>query len=561
MNSVIQALEFWVSGPPAHALGWTLVHSLWEGAIVAAMLAAVLWTVDSRSSRLRYGLSTGALALLPLAFAFTFTVLASGQNPVRTAVRQAVPLYMGAPAPVSPWLPSAAADPLAWLAPLWLAGVLVCYGRSLAGWVVVERLRRHGVCAAPSEWQERLRALAAQLKLSRSVMLLESCRTEMPVVVGVLRPAILAPLGLLTGLPAGQVEAILLHELAHVRRFDYAVNLAQTLIEGLLFYHPAVWWISRVVRTERENCCDDAVMALRPDARVYTAALARLETNRSSAAEAALAAGGGSIVTRIRRLLEPPAPRHPAAAPVLGMLLTIVTLAGLAAWAQQVPRTEGGPYAKWVNEDVSYIIAPQEREAFQRLQTDQERERFVAQFWLRRDPTPGTVTNEFKEEHYRRIGYANQHFAAASLEGWESDRGHIYIVYGPPDELESHPAAASSPAYQEWLYHHIDGVGDKVIIRFDDPNGLGEYRTPKFYMDGFVNRPGVYDLMPSETVLAALANAGGFLPAADRDNIRVLRGPRIIPFNYRAALAGLPGGDLILEAGDLLIVPSQGGPR
>ena len=97
------------------------------------------------------------------------------------------------------------------------------------------------------------------------------------------------------------------------------------------------------------------------------------------------------------------------------------------------------PYKKWLNEDVVYIITDEERAAFKRLQTDEEREQFIEQFWLRRDPTPDTVENEFKEEHYRRIAYANEHYASG-IPGWKTDRGRIYIMYGPPDEIESHPS-------------------------------------------------------------------------------------------------------------------------
>jgi GWxTD domain-containing protein len=100
------------------------------------------------------------------------------------------------------------------------------------------------------------------------------------------------------------------------------------------------------------------------------------------------------------------------------------------------------PYKKWLNEDVAYIITDEERTAFKRLQTDEEREQFIEQFWLRRDPTPDTVENEFKEEHYRRIAYANDHYASG-IPGWKTDRGRIYIMYGPPDENESHPSGGT----------------------------------------------------------------------------------------------------------------------
>ena len=146
------------------------------------------------------------------------------------------------------------------------------------------------------------------------------------------------------------------------------------------------------------------------------------------------------------------------------------------------------PYRKWLNEDVAYIISDEERTAFKRLQTDEEREQFIEQFWLRRDPTPDTVENEFKEEHYRRIAYANERYASG-IPGWKTDRGRIYITYGPPDENESHPSggtyerppeegggSTSTFPFEQWRYRYIEGIGSDIIIEFVDPTMSGEYR-------------------------------------------------------------------------------------
>jgi GWxTD domain-containing protein len=146
------------------------------------------------------------------------------------------------------------------------------------------------------------------------------------------------------------------------------------------------------------------------------------------------------------------------------------------------------PYKKWLNEDVIYIITDEERTAFKRLNTDEEREQFIEQFWLRRDPTPDTVENEFKEEHYRRIAYANERYASG-IPGWKSDRGRIYITYGPPDEIESHPSGGSyerpmeegggetsTYPFEQWRYRYIEGIGNDIIIEFVDPTMSGEYR-------------------------------------------------------------------------------------
>jgi GWxTD domain-containing protein len=146
------------------------------------------------------------------------------------------------------------------------------------------------------------------------------------------------------------------------------------------------------------------------------------------------------------------------------------------------------PYRKWLSEDVAYIITDEERAAFKRLQTDEEREQFIEQFWLRRDPTPDTAENEFKEEHYRRIAYANERYASG-IPGWKADRGRIYITFGPPDEIESHPSGGtyerppeegggttSTYPFEQWRYRWIEGIGTNIIIEFVDPTMTGEYR-------------------------------------------------------------------------------------
>jgi beta-lactamase regulating signal transducer with metallopeptidase domain len=214
---------------------------------------------------------------------------------------------------------------------------------------------------------------------------------------------ILFPVGLLAGMPASQVEAILIHELAHIRRRDYLANLLQTVVEGFLFYHPAVWWISSVIRAERENCCDDLVVAVNGNAHEYATALTALEETRWAANQAALAVTGGVLMKRIRRLLYPKESPRALLTPLLsaGMLIIVAAVA-LTAW-QSKPTDSPTQHARadffqrWLNEDVAYIITPAERDAFNRLQSDEEREKFIDQFWLRRDPTPGTVANEFKD--------------------------------------------------------------------------------------------------------------------------------------------------------------------
>ncbi len=491
----------------AKAAGWTLFHSLWEGGLAALVLLAILFAV--RSPRARYVCACTAMFGMLAAFVLTFCLLASRASGPTTTVPHAIPRAPMGEDQSPPGIPARfrLEDAVPWLAPFWLAGVVVFHLRSVVGWMAAQRLRHRGVCRAPDPWPEVLRDLSARLRVSKPVALLETCLAEVPVVIGYLRPAILVPAGMLAGMPAAQVEAILLHELAHIQRRDYLVNLLQTIVEGFLFYHPAIWWLSGVIRAERENCCDDLVVAASGDAREYAAALTALEQTRWAADEAALAATGGSLVKRIRRLLNQP--EGLTWAPFLSAgILTLVVAGALAAWQASVPAQNQMPpptqpkisrFTIWLDEDVVYIIDDRERAAFQSLRTDEERDHFIQQFWLRRDPTPGTPENEFKEEHYRRMAFANQHFAWHSVPGWKTDRGRTSIVFGPPDEIESHPsgrpasggAPASNYPVEDWLYHHIKGIGDNVIIEFADTANTGEFKMTEdpSRKGSFVPRP------------------------------------------------------------------------
>jgi len=159
------------------------------------------------------------------------------------------------------------------------------------------------------------------------------------------------------------------------------------------------------------------------------------------------------------------------------------------------------PYQKWMTEDVAYIITDEERNAFKRLLADEEKEHFIEQFWLRRDPTPGTPVNEMREEHYRRIAYTNEHYAS-SIPGWKTDRGRVYIQYGPPDEIDSHPSGGSftRPAaegggttetapFEQWKYRWIEGLGKDVVVEFVDAQRNRDYRMTLDPREKELNKP------------------------------------------------------------------------
>ena len=492
-------LDFLVRTPLSEAIGWTLIHFLWEGIVIAAALATLLTLI--RSPRIRY--LAGCVALLAMLVSFALTLIHF--LPARGSGAGAL-LKMALP----PWKPQPNIDVfnsrfpdfdtlIPWLAPVWIAGVCICYLRYAVGWMSSYRMRQRRVCKAPNGWQDTVTRLALELKLSRPVVLLESLLADTPVVFGHFRPVILVPLGFLTGLLPDQVEAILLHELAHIGRSDYLVNVCQRFIEALLFYHPAVWWISQVIRAERENCCDDMVVDLRGNAHAYAVALTTLEQNRLEQqwpTREAVASTGGNLVKRIKRLLYPTGSSGVWAPALAAVVLMASTAMAFAAWhvnpnagptSQQTDPKADNSWQKWLNEDVAYIITDQEKATFEGLKTDEEREHFVEQFWARRDPTPNTPENEFKEEYYRRVAYANKHWGG-NLAGWKTDRGRIYIRYGPPDEIDSHPSGgiynrpdsegggqAMTHPFEDWRYSRFEGVGS-LTIEFVDSSSSGEFR-------------------------------------------------------------------------------------
>ena len=308
-----------VSHAAIEALGWTLVHFLWQGVAVAVLVA--LLRAAFHSSRGRYAIAVSALltcAVLPVV-----TFLTSLPAPLPAP--QAIPVTAEAPSratndspsvtlssPVPAPLPVPdfhifAPGPLEILhrylptvVALWMAGVVLMAGRLLGGCWTIHRLRRVGISPLPEHWRARVRALSRSVGVRRSVEVVASAVVKVPIVVGVLRPMILMPVATVLGLTHDQLETILIHELEHVRRYDGLVNLLQRLVETILFYHPAVWWISGRVRIEREHCCDDAVAA-RVDARTYAGALATLEELRAPAL--AVAASEGPLLSRVRRLL------------------------------------------------------------------------------------------------------------------------------------------------------------------------------------------------------------------------------------------------------------------
>ena len=299
-----------------HALGWALVDSLWQNALAAAGLAALLAIIPVRAARTRYAVAIVTLALmlaLPAATAVRLSEMSPWTSDVVTATSAVAPGPTG-PGPQAvattptPAAIRAAIEPvLPWVVLAWFGGVVALSLRLASGGLMTRQLGRVGTSSVPDACVEAVARLAARLRISRPVRVLGSAVVQVPAVIGWLRPVILLPASALTGLTPLQLDALLAHELAHVRRYDYVANLLQSVVETLLFYHPAAWWVSQQVREEREHCCDDLAVAVCGDAHFYATALLSMERLRVTPPAFALAAAGrgGTLMGRIQRLVAP----------------------------------------------------------------------------------------------------------------------------------------------------------------------------------------------------------------------------------------------------------------
>lgn len=313
------------------SIGWTLVDFLWQGALVGCAVAAALFALRKADARQRYAVACAGLSLclaLPAAGLALRLGAAGGEQAGAS---------LGAAAAVTPLQPGLFRDALlpehlAWIVLCWAACALALALRMALGlaWIRRAEHSRRGNAA----WQARLDRLAAQCGVTRPVRLRLVEGLASPVTAGWWRPVILVPASLVTGMPSHLLEALLAHEVAHIRRHDYLVNLAQNVVETLLFYHPAVWWISGRIRAEREHIADDIAARQLGEPRRLALALSELDKLQFSTHHLAQAASGGDLMSRITRLIrpEPQAPRWKAAIPVLAL-----AIAGAAVFANSQP--------------------------------------------------------------------------------------------------------------------------------------------------------------------------------------------------------------------------------
>ncbi len=298
----------WLSPATLRLLALSLLHFLWQGAALAALAYVVM--ALCRSAGARYAVGVTTLGLMIAAPAGTFLVFRAQEQSAAPSVMIRLAANDAAPTSVSVWAPAKSSmkrqesvPPYSlWLVELWFAGVVLLSLRSAGGILLVERLRRKETIPLSEGVLEICVGLQERMGLTRAIRYCESLRLDAPAVAGWIRPVVLLPVSALSGLTTAQLEAVIAHELAHIRRYDTLVNLFQVGVETLLFYHPAVWWLGSRVRAEREHCCDDAAVALCGSPVTYAHALTRMAESKS-APQLAMAANRNPLVERIARLL------------------------------------------------------------------------------------------------------------------------------------------------------------------------------------------------------------------------------------------------------------------
>ena len=296
------------------ALGWTLMHSLWQSGLILLLVLATLRFIPAAKSATRYALSFGGLTLLIASTFFTFFYInshASGEQQTQAAIVYEI-AFTSKPAAdtygvsdVVTLMAATIEHYMLWILAAWFAGFSFFALRFAGGLLVTTGIRNSSFPLA-NEWTAYIQSAGRMLGISRMISLSESGAITTPMVIGYFKPVILIPAGMLTGLSTEQLETIFLHELAHIRRHDYLINIIQSAVEAVLFFNPFVLSLSSLIRREREYCCDDLVLRHHGNASAYTHALAKLAENRLTAHAFVLSLGDdkNQLLNRIRRIME-----------------------------------------------------------------------------------------------------------------------------------------------------------------------------------------------------------------------------------------------------------------
>jgi bla regulator protein BlaR1 len=315
-------LNLFSSNEFVHALGWTILHSVWQIALVAILLGILMVIFKKSSSSIRYYVSVTAMVLTFLIAAVTFFNEYKGYKENDITAVQELNLTPVEQEFADAVIENASTDlqssflsdfkdyferNLPLIVVIWNLIVMLLFLKIIGGLAYSQRLKSYQTYSMPEKWEAELRQLSKKLSIQRSIQILQSAIIKVPVVVGYFKPVIILPLGVISGFSHEQVEAILAHELAHIRRNDYLINIFQSIIEVLFFYHPAIYWISKNIRNERENACDDLAILANIDRKALATALTNLEVLNHEKTLLALAFSGNkaSLFNRVKRILNP----------------------------------------------------------------------------------------------------------------------------------------------------------------------------------------------------------------------------------------------------------------
>ncbi|MEO1129716.1 MAG: M56 family metallopeptidase, partial [Planctomycetota bacterium] len=324
------------------ALGTAVLHFIWQGAAIGVLAALILATTRRSNAPMRYATTCVAMSLCFAAFTTTFVLAVlppSGPQQSVATSAQSIAAALSTAAVQSPDSSGRLIDTVAWL---WLGGVIFFAVRFGLQWLSARRLTMTGTAHPEHQWTHAFDELKRQLGISAHVRMLRSTLAEVPMVVGWFSPVVLVPASAFSSLTPEQLRAVLVHELAHIRRHDHLFNAAQIVIETILFFHPVTWWLSKQIRAEREHCCDEATVRTTPNPRIFAEALARLESTRTR--RAAIAATGGPLMDRIARIVGARTPSRRSSIWRSALALaagTAVAVTGIAHAAGDLERESG----------------------------------------------------------------------------------------------------------------------------------------------------------------------------------------------------------------------------
>lgn len=358
----METLTSIISENMIHHIGWTLIHFLWQGLLISAVMYCVLRAGSGASSVARYGLACIGLGLMAASPIVTLQALMSspgagsfGSLSLPTSgLHYTAADAVGTPQPAaaqhsaSPVLRSSRSfrgridTAIPWCVAGWGVGVVALSLWYLGGWRRLRKMRKTGTTEVSAAVKETASMLSRRLGVTQRFLVVESALVRIPTVIGWIKPMILLPVSAITGLNDMQLSAMIAHELSHIKRCDYPINIIQTIIEIFGFYHPAVWWMSRQIRIERENCCDDMAVGVLQGRKAYAEALVSMETIRARRIDPAVSANGGSLEHRIKRLFGSTEPQSrfgwlPA---VLLCVLVVACGSGIAVTAQMPAQSE-----------------------------------------------------------------------------------------------------------------------------------------------------------------------------------------------------------------------------